>query len=204
MAAALFFYGAYSLGGPEWMVAPGIALIGFVCVRGYLRRLGREPKAEYQVLALFYVSIVAVLLYALNNSFETLWPVGESLRHGDPLYAPFVGVVAAQLGLMLDNQVEPFRRADGSPREMGTEALFAVIAFLLVAPIGLMLGGAGLTAWSLVVAAAIHAGGMAIYWIGRRAPWWPSEPPWNVRLQAVAVGMATLVVVPLHLYFGLR
>ncbi|HUF11885.1 MAG TPA: hypothetical protein VMN78_02170 [Longimicrobiales bacterium] len=200
MAAALFFYGAYALGGPEWTVAPGIALLGVLSVRAYLRHVGREPKAEYQVLAMFYVSIVAVLLYALNNSFETLWQVPGALRLGDPLYAPFVGVVAAQLALMLGNQVEPFRRADGSPRQTGTEAALAVVAFLLVAPVGLMLAGEGLSAWTLLVAAAIHAGGSALYWIGRRAEWWPSEPPWNVRLQAAAVALAAVLVVPVHLH----
>jgi len=99
MAASLFFYGAWSLGGPEWTVAPAVALAAFWLIFKRLPPNSSEPDARYQVVAVFYTSLVPVSLFALNNLFET------ALRHpvlgrGDPFYSLYLGALTAHLAML--------------------------------------------------------------------------------------------------------
>src|SRR5207249_4525453 len=57
--------------------------------------------------AVFYVSIVAVLLFAADNAFATLLPGPPWLRTGHPFYVPYVGALAGQLAIVAFLQLEP-------------------------------------------------------------------------------------------------
>jgi hypothetical protein len=145
-------------------------------------------------VAIFYACIVAAVLFVTNNTLETLVPgAPEAFRLHDPLYVPYVGVVAAQLALIFIAQLQPFepRRSVRWPVVAGSVAA----AFALVVPLGLAFGEQGITGGGLALAAALPVGGTALYLIGRALPAWPVDPPWNVRLQAVSTALAALAVV---------
>ncbi len=91
VGASLVLYGAYSLGGPAWALAPSSVLVGYFLLRQWFQT---RPD-EHQVLAVFWVSVVPTLLLLANN-----W-LTVTGRPGDPLYYPFVGTVAAQFAILI-------------------------------------------------------------------------------------------------------
>jgi dolichol kinase len=205
MALMLFTYGAWALGGPEWVVAPTMALLGFVAVRRVFPRDVPPADGRYQVTATFYVCIVAAVLFLANNAVETLVPgVPETLRFGDPLYVPFIAVCSAQLALLFLAQLRPFgvpRHGGTGPGAVGVRILGSgVVAFLLVAPLGLAVGIHGVNVGGLLLSAAAVVLAMAAYVGIDRSGAWPDGPPWNVRLQALSVALAATVVVPVELW----
>lgn len=199
--ASLFFYGAWSLGGPEWTVAPALALTGFALLHRRLRRapLGR-PDPRYQVRAVFYSAVVAGVWFIVNNLFETL------LRHpllgrGDPFYPLFLGVLAAQLA-MLVLVVAARAPRGGAPHEEQTPLrLLAALAvgWLLTLPAGLAVAPVAHAARGALVAAAVGALGLLLYALLSRWARWPHQGPWDVRLQALCAALASLALLPLQL-----
>ncbi len=200
VALTLVLYGAFSLGGPVWVVAPLLAVAGFAALYSVLCRQGATDDTQYQVVALFYVSIVGAALFVVNNAMQTLVPEPFALRVTDPFYVPFVGVVAAQLAIVLFTFLDPLRGRRRLSR-LGITRLSAAIGFLLVVPAGLWVGVPGIDVWGLGVAAVICFGALALYRAGRRMSAWPTEQPWTVRLQAAAVAGVTGLVLPVHLWW---
>lgn len=200
MALMLFLYGLWGLGGPEWVVGPGLALVGFFIARQSLTRHVGPPPGKYQVLALFYICIVASVLFLANNTLETLLPgVPAVLRFGDPLYTPFIGVVAGQLALIFIAQLQPFARHAPTWSRATVGSVAAAMA--LVIPVGLAAGPHGLTLAGAVLASAMAAGAAAFYLLVRRRRGWPRAPTWNIRLQALSTAVTAAVAVPIQLWW---
>src|SRR5262249_55465108 len=74
VAAHLLLYGAFSLGGPLWLVAPATALATLVALERYSQRRPANGAGGHDVQAIFYVGIVATLWLFADNSFATLIP----------------------------------------------------------------------------------------------------------------------------------
>lgn len=100
IAAHLVLYAAWSLGGPEWTLAPLGALAGYLVLDGRYGGAHGVPHGGHQVRAIYYTSIVGVLTIFADNSFATLLPVRESLRFGHPFQPLFVGAFAAPLAIV--------------------------------------------------------------------------------------------------------
>ncbi|MBA2571565.1 MAG: hypothetical protein H0V06_00865 [Gemmatimonadetes bacterium] len=196
MAASLFFYGAWSLGGPEWTVAPAVALAAFWLIFKRLPPNSSEPDARYQVVAVFYTSLVPVSLFALNNLFETV------LRHpvlgrGDPFYALYLGALTAHLamlallfleGSLWDSQPKPKRWV-----------LALGIGVAAAIPIGLWAGPSGVSWWEVVMPVWVGVGALAFFSAGRRWARWPHQKPWDVRLQMACAALSVGTLLPVHL-----
>ena len=222
LALMLFFYGAWSLGGPEWVLAPTLAMLGFVGFRGWLQEAAEAPDSRYQVLALFYVAIVAAVLFVANNTFETLVslpPGWEGLAVGDPFYPLYVGAVAAHLGILswvlLDGS-----SFQGARRRLVVGAAF-VGAYLLVVPLGVLApdlldgalsgaspaeeglwrpAGEGTGSGSNMLLAALMLPLSALLFAGLRRM--RAEPLTGLSVlhaQTVSVAVATLAALPLQL-----
>lgn len=199
IALMLFTYALWGLGGPEWVVAPGLGLLGFIAVRERFAAEVITPPGSYQVLAIFYICIVATVLLIANNTLETLLPgAPAALREGDPLYTPYIGVVAAHVALIFIAQLQPFTPG-GRLWSSGT-VMSVLVAIALVAPVGLVAGPDGFGARSFALAAAMVVAATAVYLAGRRIPAWPHQAPWNVRLQAASTAVVAAAAVPLHLW----
>lgn len=197
MAFMLFFYGAYSLGGEEWTVAPGIALLAFAVY--YLTRYGQGGAADprYQVVSAFYVSIVPALLFVANNILETMIHV-PTVRAVDPFYAVFLGAVASQLALAAYH-IHPAARGAGG-RLAAILVLAPLAAYMLVAPLGLLVSpvdrvrAAAEAAAVVLLAALTHA---LVRWLLVR-----TDAPnrdrsiWILRTQTLSVAIAASLVLP--------
>lgn len=118
VAASLVLYGAFSLGGPTWAVAPFTVLLGYY----WLRSAFQAAPDQHQVLAVFYVSLVPTLLLLANNALTTRGVPG------DPLYYPFVGTVAAQFALLIS-------------LELDRPGLSGLLAALAIVPAAVVLHG---------------------------------------------------------------
>ena len=197
MAFMLFFYGAYSLGGEEWTVAPGIALLAFIVY--YLSRYKQGGAADprYQVVSAFYVAIVPALLFVANNVLEKMIRV-PTVTTVDPFYAVFLGAVASQLALVVYHTDPAARRGGGWLAAILVLAPLA--AFLLVVPLGLLVGAvdrsdAMLAAAAVVLAAVlVHAIVQGI--VARTTFRQRNRGRWALRLQTLSVATAAALVLP--------
>src|SRR5439155_491523 len=130
IAAHLAIYAAFSLGGPAWSVAPALALAGFVTLDA---RSGRRG-GRHQVQAVFWVSIVGVVLIFLDNTFATLLPGQHRLSVGHPFVVPDVGALAAPAAIVA---YQFLRLARAAWSRAATIAAAAGAGWALVAPLGL-------------------------------------------------------------------
>jgi dolichol kinase len=197
MGFMLFFYGAYSLGGEEWIVAPGVALLAYTLY--YLRRCRQGSAADprYQVVAAFYVAIVPALLFVANNLLETMIRV-PTLRAVDPFYGAFLGAVASQLVLVVFHTDPALRRGGQGATAIRIGAPLA--AFLLVVPLGVLVSsvdtsGAAVTAAAVVLLTLLtHA--IARWVMTRMDARLRDRAVWILRLQMLSVATAAALVLP--------
>ena len=206
MAASLFFYLVFSLGGPEWMLAPALGFIGIVGMRAYIAGIreykgasGPLPTAEFQVLATFYATVVPILLLIAHDLATTMDGVPLWLEPCEAFVGPFTGAVVAQFAIVAATQLKPFGVAGRLPPPLLTTLALAAAAFLFIGPVGLRLPD-GLSTMALATTAALTILAVLIYWTARRLPGWPAAPPWNMRLQAASVAVAIGLVLPIHLW----
>lgn len=196
IGATLFFYGAYSLGGAEWVAAPAAALAGLVWVFRHSARRADPPRGDYQVSAVFYSTVVAAALIVLNNALETLVPgAGPVLRGTDPLYGPYLGVLAGHLAMLALTWRESAPGAARGANRVGAAALGA----LCVVPAGVAVWTRGPRTEAAVTAAAIALVAFALYAGLRWSRRVPRGATWELRLQMLSSLAALAVVLPVHL-----
>lgn len=197
IAAHLVLYGAFSLGGPAWLLAPALALAALVALdRNGHHRLA-APAGGYDVRAIFYVAIVATLWLFADNSFATLDPRRGPLGSGHPFHVLFVSALAASLAIIAYWQFEASPRL--RHRAAGYRALVAITAgYGMVALLGLWALRGGALGVELATAALICVLGLAFHLALRRAFQPPPGSVWALRLLALGVLLATLAVLPLH------
>ena len=197
MAFMLFFYGAYSLGGEEWTVAPAVALLAFTAYYLVRCKQAGAADAQYQVVSAFYVAIVPALLFVANNVFEKMIRV-PTVTAVDPFYAVFLGAVASQLALVVYH-TDPAARRGGGWLAL-TLVLAPLAAFLVVVPLGLVVtavdrGDAMLAAAAVVLAAVlVHAGVQGL--VARTSLRHRNRGRWALRLQTLSVAVASALVLP--------
>lgn len=197
MAATLFFYAVYLFGGAGWIAAPAVALITLVAMRRTLRDRDIQYDAQHQVLATLYAVAVILVVLIAHDVLPRAISGPEWLVSGEAFRAPFVGVVAGQLTIMLTTQFSPFRPGNAEPTSISMTFGLFVLALGLVAPLGLIATGE-LELAPFATATAIAALATVIYWFMRKLQWWPSRTPWNMRLQTACLISATLLVLPMH------
>lgn len=190
IAAHLFFYGAWTLCGPGWALAPALALAGLLIVNHCAGSQAQRPGGQHQVLAVLHVTGVAVALYLLDNTFRTLLPAPAWLSAGQPLYAAYAGALAAQLAIAAYGP--SLREGDDAGRWLAC----ALAAFMLVVPPALWLVEWSVPAW--LVAAGACMGGLAGYVVLRQLIPPARRPISDLRLQTSGIALAALVSVAIH------
>src|SRR5262249_36442709 len=159
---------AFSLGGPPWIVAPALALAAFTVLDPATRPArGEVPIGRYQVLAVFYLSIVAVALIFADNTFKTLvHGAPRGLTGGHACCVPYVATLAAQVAIIALLFLKTLRRA----RRWGAVAVAlaaAGIGFVWVAPIGVWAALRRVPLEAVVIGAGVCCVATALYLAGR-------------------------------------
>jgi dolichol kinase len=198
IAIHLVLYAAFSLGGPSWTVAPALALAGLLMLDPNALKPPSEPERRYQVLAVFYLSIVAVMMLFADNTFLTLVHGAASFKRGHPFFVPFVAALAAQVAVMGSLYLRSHRGSRRWPAWL-TASVAAAIGWTAIAPLSLLFVTKGVTAPAALVTAAVCAIATVLYAAGRRLPGWPKGPLWDLRLQTLSVAAAVLGSLPIHL-----
>jgi phytol kinase len=192
IAAHLTLYAAFSLGGPTWIVAPMLALTGFLWFQGVAPPGPDESGPRHEVRQVFYVTIVPVLLLFLDNSFAS-FASGARFGWSHPFFVPFVASFAATLAIV------GFRalRRRRLPR-MSAAALAALLAWVAVTPAALWVGprAGGL---ALAVSALMCVLAVTLYLVGRRLFHPQPATVWDLRLQALCVAIAAGAGLPLSI-----
>jgi phytol kinase len=197
IAVHLVLYAAFSLGGVWWPVAPGLALIACLWLDpNTLRRTAGSSR--YQVLVVFYLSIVAVCLIFVDNTFATLVRGAPALKRGHPFFVLFVGALAAQVAMLAYAFARSHRETRRRPIPLAATAAMA-IGWAVVAPLGLWVARHELSLDSIAITFGLCVIAVVAYALARRLPRWPRGELWDLRLQSLCAALATLVLAPIHL-----
>jgi hypothetical protein len=181
-------------------VAPALALAAAILIEGAMARASGWPAGGYHVRVIYYVSIVAVLLIFADNSFSTLVPGPLGLTAGHPFHALYVGALAGPVAIVSYWTMESMPRV--RKRSWSYRALAsASLGYATVAPLGLWAMSGEQTRMEFVTAALVCAGGLLLYLGLRRLASRPRGTIWDLRLLALGVLLATLVVLPFHLHW---
>jgi dolichol kinase len=190
LAATLFFYGAFALGGPEWTVAPAMSLAIFLHFYSRSRRAPGSTTPSYQVLAVFYVSAVPLAAYFLNNTLETLVSAPAPLAAGDLFYPLYVGALAAQVAAL----VLVFREGKGGDRRVKpVPAMIALSAGAPVVVAGMLVAADGPGSW--LAATVAGAVGYGCYLIARS--YVPEAGLADLRVVAASAAAGAVLAAPL-------
>jgi dolichol kinase len=191
IAASLFFYAAWSLGGPAWTLAPAAGLMALLTVLRRTRHKRGQPSPRYRLLATFYTGLVPGSLLLANNLLETqlYHPV---LGRGDPFYPWYVGAVAGHLALLTRVFMEdsPWLERSLPGRSLAAWGVGA----LAVVPVGVLAMPGRFSAAEAAVALLLPALALPAYESVCRWREWPREGSWDARLQALSVGTSAAVL----------
>jgi dolichol kinase len=195
LAASIFFYGAWGLGGAAWLIGPAIALVVFGVILRLAVEIDHGPSARFQVLAVFYTTLIPAAIFLLNDVLRSVL-AHPAWRNGDPLLPLFAGSLAGQLALLCVVFWEgtPWVEAPRPVHVLGSLAV--AIGAMVPAALGFQSGGRGRQA---LAAAALPLVAMALYVGVNRLARLPHDRPWDGRLRAACVGAGALLVFPLLL-----
>jgi dolichol kinase len=198
LAASLFLYGVWSLGGVEWLVGPVIALAVFGVVLRLAAGIDHGPSARYQVLAVFYTALVPLAVLLINDVLRTAvrpstWNVGE------PMYPLFLGAIAGHLALLclIFWTGTPWVRAARVPQVLGS----FLVGALAIVPAGFLVNPVFPLRYA-IAAAALPLLATLLYLAANRHARLPHERPWDGRLQAGSVAASALLIAPFLLPLG--
>jgi len=201
VAAHLVLYAAFSLGGPAWIVAPLLTLGAFLALDDLHRRARGAHQLPRHVTVIFYVAIVPVACLFADNTLAGVGHAAPWPGAGAPFFALFVGALAAPLavaGLWTSGVLDGPRAWPASGRVL----VSGMLAWLVVAPIGIAAVRGRVVAEEAAMAALVVALALAAYTLGGRFVRAAPGDRVDLRLLAASVLIAVLVALPLH--FALR
>jgi phytol kinase len=206
IACHLFFYGAFSLGGPAWTLAPAFLVLMVVWQHSRQKLSKLKATERFQVLAVFWLSLVPAFLYFLGDVWDASVTLAPALKAARPAFPLYLGILVSQLSLV---QLRLWRvrhpRASWGPL-LGALLLWLGGAFAVMVPLSLWLELGSVTGPALAGAAAlalVHATLCVPVFAQRRHP---SEALALLRWQAALGLLACAVVLPFYGRFlgGLR
>jgi hypothetical protein len=199
VAAHLVLYAAYSLGSPWWAFTPLGALAGYLVLDGLYGGAPGVQHGGHQVRAIYYTSIVGVIMLFADNSFATLLPVDETLRYGHPFQPLFVGAFASPLAIVAYEMFEAAHGLRHQPAALRAARAYAVaVAAVLVPGLGVL--GTHATVETIVVAGLALLLGLPLH-LATRGRLRLGEGLTG-RLRSAALATLVAVVIALALHFG--
>lgn len=197
IAAHLVLYAAWSLGNPEWIFAPLGALAGYLVLDERYGGAHGVPQGGHQVRAIYYTSIVGVLMLFADNSFATLLPVWERLRFGHPFQPLFIGAFAAPLAIVSWELFETVPVGRDRPALVRAAQALGVAALCALVP-GLAVMGPHATVETITIAALVPVLSLAAHLALRRRVRLGDALVGRLRVMALATLLGALVALAIH------
>lgn len=197
VATHLVLYAAWSLGNPGWIFAPLGALAGYLVLDGRYGGAHGVPRGGYQVRAIYYTSIVGVLMLFADNSFATLLPVHERLRFGHPFQPLFTGAFAGPLAVIAWELFETVPGGRRRPAAARAASALGIAALCVLVP-GLAVLGPHATVETLTIAGLVPVLSLATHLALRGRLRLGEAPLGQLRLAALATLLGSLVALALH------
>jgi phytol kinase len=200
IAAHLVLYAAFSLGGPRWTIAPALVLAGLIALDPSPPHGDARAFAGYQVRAVFYVALVAVLMIFADNTAGMLSTVRFVAGFAHPFFVPFVAALGGQLTLITALKL----RSKRETRQVPVAVRFAgavAIGVLAVAPLSLVLATGRVEAEAMLLAFGVSSVALALHAFWRHTTWWPRGTTWDFRLQTASVALPVFAAIPIHLWW---
>jgi hypothetical protein len=155
IACHLFFYGAFSLGGPAWILAPAFLVLMVVWQHHRQGLTGVEATGRFQVLAIFWLSLVPTILYFLGNLVDDSLGLAPALRSSRPFLPLYLGILVSQLSLIQLRLWRVRHPGAGWRPGLGAALLWLAVAYAVMVPISLWLELRRLEAPALMASAGL-------------------------------------------------
>jgi dolichol kinase len=197
VATHLVLYAAWSLGSPEWVFAPLGALAGYLALDGRYGGAHGVPRGGYQVRAIYYTSIVGVLMLFADNSFATLLPLHERLRFGHPFQPLFTGAFAGPLAVVAWELFETDPGGRRRPAAVRAARALGIAALCVLVP-GLAVLGPHATVETLTIAGLVPVLSLLAHLALRGRLRFGEPPLGQMRLAALATLLGSLVALAIH------
>jgi len=191
----LFFYGALSLGNPEWVLAPALAVLAYSL---FAHRLGAHldlPDSKVQLQLLFNLTVLPALLYVLNNAWLDQHWIMRSVPVSPLFFVAYCGLLAGQASSLLQALWRHWRKS------LGWQGLAAslLLAMAWVLPLSLWVGpgtwSASQLGWAALFSLASGLGASLLCRI-----WGAGKGSVALsRLQLAGASMGILLIIPLYL-----
>jgi len=191
----LFFYGALSLGNPEWVLAPALAVLAYSL---FAHRLGAHlalPDSRVQLQLVFNLAALPALLYILNNAWLDQRWILKGLPASPLFYVAYCGLVAGQASSLLQALWRHWRKS------LGWQGLAAslLLAMAWVLPLSLWVGPGTWSAtqlgWAALCCLASGLGASLLCQL-----WGAGKGSLALsRLQLAGAGLGLLLIMPLYL-----
>lgn len=200
MTVQLFLFWALIIGGTQWLIAPLIALCIFIaCLKFFYHHHQPGNFKIYQVVAVFYVTLIPGLLILANDIFTPDEQAKISFGNTEGIYALYVGIMSGQLAVAL------FRLSCfySSRQDQGWKSmlLLTFCSGILIIPPALLTqtGLQGVVIYSIAAALLIPF----LYYHLRKIIE-SNTFPWEFRIQALSSFLATLIIIPFYLMLAYR
>ncbi len=198
IAGQLFLFGAYVFGGPAWFAISLLSLAIFVSVLAVLIYPHKRPPDEkvYQVIAAFYFCIVPTLIFLANNTSEQY--IHLSFHESNPHYffVLFLGAMAGHTAIALCRILWLYSK------RIRLNYLWVITislgCFFLMVPFGLWIQTGKLNLKDVLVVFWILAVSCLIFYECFKRYTKFHEFPWEFRIQALAVFIAVISILPIY------
>lgn len=191
MTVQLFLFAALILGGPEWLIAPLIALIIFILAFSFFCQHRQEGGLKvYQVVAVFYVTLIPGLIILVNDIVNNYVHEPTFLKSNVEFYGLYVGAMTGQLTMSL---FRIFWLYSGRQDQgLGSIFLLSICSMALIIPLSLW-GKPGIfhvRSLYYTLAVALLS---PIFYYYLRHKCESDKFPWEFRIQAISSALAVLV-----------
>lgn len=195
----LFFFGAFILGGPIWILPPLIPVALVLALLTYLySHSAQHGKKIYQVIAIFYLSLIPASIYILHNIFINYF-TSPHLINKNVFYPLYVGAISAQFAITILRLNWLFKPS--YKMNILIAGLISIICFLIVAPFSILIQFHEIE-WKNIIVSAITGLSSPLFLYLFFQKWWKNETnfPSQFRIQAISIALGTLLAIPFYLY----
>lgn len=201
MTIQLFLFWALILGGPQWLIAPLLALMAFiVCLMIFHHRIPQETLKVYQVVAVFYEILIPALLILARDIYINIDQTTTALENSIKIYALYVGVMSGQLAIALFRLFWIY--SGRLVADWTGMFLLSLFSAALILPASLLFQPA--LSPDIIIFTISTALLIPFLYCLLKTKIEANKFPWEFRIQALCSFLALLIIIPLYLWIYTR